>query len=140
MASGRARRTFGRAAGAARLVAAAGRTDDRQLARRRRVDPDWRRADDGPARLGPRQTIDVRRSVGRFRARDPRQVHRGFAAPGKVAGLALWAGVVGGAWWLGSSRGRGPLAGAAHLDAFGSALRRDGGEAPSGVPDGSAAR
>lgn len=40
----------------------------------------------------------------------------------KLAGLLGWAGAVGGAWWLGSSRGRGPLSSVAEIDRIGEAV------------------
>jgi hypothetical protein len=97
-------------------------TPDR-VAGRFRVDQNWRRLDDGyAARLGPRETIDVARPVGRWRKVDPRRPEVGWQAIGKAAGLTLWAGVVGVAWWVGSSRGRGPLSGVAEVDRFGEAI------------------
>jgi hypothetical protein len=102
-----------------------------EVARRSRVDPHWRRLEDGyAARLGPRDTIDVARPVGRWRKVDPRRPQVGWQALGKAAGLTMWAGVVGVAWWIGSSRGRGPLSGLAELDRFGEAIRFPGDDAP----------
>jgi hypothetical protein len=74
------------------------------------VDPDWRRVEDGhAARLDARTTIEVARPVGRWRRVDPRLPDDGWRAPWKAVGLGLWAGAVGVAWWIGTSRGRGPL-------------------------------
>lgn len=78
--------------------------------RRMRVDPDWRRIEEGrAARLGPDRTIAVTRRH-RWRRHDPLRVEVGWWALWRTVGLGLWAGAVGGAWWLGRSRGRGPLA------------------------------
>lgn len=91
---------------AGRLKAAA---DDTEVVRTRfTVDPDWRRVDAGrAARLGPRETIDLR-GVGRFADRDPRTVVVGWRSVGGLLGVLSWAGVAGAGWWLGR-RGRGPL-------------------------------
>jgi len=95
-----------------------------EVARRMHVDPGWRRLDDGYAtRLGPRETIGVTRQVGAWRKVDPRLPQDRWRSIGKTVGLGMWAGVVGTAWWLGSSRGRGPLSAVADLDQFGDALR-----------------
>lgn len=81
------------------------------------VDPDWRRIEgDRAARLGPRETIDVADPVGRWAEVDPRLPTDGWARPWSVAGLLLWGGAVGAAWWLGASKGRGPLASLADED------------------------
>ena len=129
-------RTVAIAAGraVARRAGSSVRATPHQVARRSRVDPHWRRLEDGyAARLGPRETIDVARPVGRWRRIDPREPQVGWQALGKAAGLTLWAGAVGVAWWLGSSRGRGPLSSVADLDHFGDALGFPG-EDPTGFP------
>jgi hypothetical protein len=81
------------------------------------IAPDWRTVDDDQAavRLGPRETIDVARPVGRWRSVDPRLPTDGWARPWSAAGLVLWLGAVGASWWVGSTRGRGPL-GSLHDD------------------------
>src|SRR6056297_3450305 len=92
-------------------VGAAGSADTQRVARRVRVDPDWRRIEaGGAARLGPRDTIEVSRP-GRWRDHDPLVVTEGWRPPARTAALAVWAGTVGAAWWLGATRGVGPLAG-----------------------------
>lgn len=105
-------------------------------ARRFGVDPDWRRQPDGhAARLGPRETIDVARPVGRWHGVDPRRPNAGWRSVWKWVGLAGWAGTVGTAWWLGSSRGRGPLAGVRELDHLGESVAAAiDGFAPGDVP------
>lgn len=86
-------------------------SDVGSLARRYTVEPDWERKDDGYAvRLDTRTTIDVRDRVGRWRNVDPRRPQDAWRAPWKAVGLVAWGSAVGTAWWLGSSRGRGPLA------------------------------
>lgn len=91
-------------------VGAAGTADTQRVARRVRVDPDWRRIDAGQAaRLSPRETIEVSRP-GRWRQHDPLVVTEGWRPPARTAALAVWAGTVGVAWWLGATRGVGPLA------------------------------
>ena len=104
-----------------RVVSDALADDEASQARRMRVDPHWRRLEDGgyAARLGPRDTIDVKRPVGHWRSVDPRRPHHGWRSIWKFVGLAGWAGAVGTAWWVGSSRGRGPLAGVRELDHLG---------------------
>jgi hypothetical protein len=75
-----------------------------------RPDPHWRVPLDGAApRLGPDQRIEVTRT-GRFRHVDPYRTAEGWRDPWKVIGFVGWVAAVGAAWWLGSSRGRGPLA------------------------------
>lgn len=72
------------------------------------VDPDWRRTEGGrAARLGPRETIDLRGS-GVFADHDPRTVAVGWRSLGGLLGVLTWTGVAGASWWLGR-RGRGPL-------------------------------
>ena len=84
--------------------------DPRTVRRRTKVDPQWRRLEDGYApRLAPHTTIDVARPVGRWRHVDPRLPQDEWQSLWKAVGLGVWAGAVGIAWWLGSSRGRGPL-------------------------------
>jgi hypothetical protein len=79
--------------------------------RRFAVDPDWKRTHDGlAARLDTRTTIGVTAPVGRWRTVDPRRPQDQWRAPWKAVGLVAWGSAVGVAWWLGSSRGRGPLA------------------------------
>ena len=101
-----------RRAGGALVRGAAGALVSRPGAVRRHylVDPDWRRVEDGyAARLDTRTTIAVAKPVGRWRAVDPSVPEDGWRAPWKAARLGLWASAVGVAWWLGASRGRGPL-------------------------------
>ena len=75
-----------------------------------RVDPHWRNTHGGLAvRLDARTTIDVAAPVGRWREVDPRRPHDTWRSIGKAAGLAGWMVAVAGGWWLGSSRGGGPL-------------------------------
>jgi hypothetical protein len=91
--------------------------------RRARVDPHWRRSEDGgAARLTPHELIAPGRPVGRWHGVDPHRPYDTWRAVGKFIGLLGWAGVVGGAWWLGSSHGRGPLAAVSELDRFGEAV------------------
>ncbi len=117
--------TAGRAV--ARRAGSSVRATPDRVAGRFEVDPHWRRLEDGyAARLGPRETIDVGQPVGRWRDVDPRRPQDGWQSLGKFAGLTMWGGVVGAAWWLGSSRGRGPLASVAELDRFGEALSSSG--------------
>jgi hypothetical protein len=126
------KRTVAMTAGRAvvRRAGSSVRATPAQVARRSRVDPHWRRLEDGhAARLGPRDTIGVTRPVGRWRKVDPRVPDVGWQALGKAAGLTLWAGTVGVAWWVGSSRGRGPLSSVAELDRFGEAIQFPGGDA-----------
>jgi hypothetical protein len=114
---------------AARRAGSAISPTPREVARRTHVDPHWRRLEDGnAARLGPRETIAVARPVGRWRKVDPRLPQDRWQSLGKAAGLGMWAGAVGVAWWVGSSRGRGPLSSVAHLDRFGDALSFPGGD------------
>jgi hypothetical protein len=97
--------------------------DPRRISRGAHVDPHWRRHDGGgAARLTPQELIDPGRRVGRWHGVDPRRPHDGWRSIWKLAGLLGWAGAVGGAWWLGSSRGRGPLASVSELDRFGEAV------------------
>ncbi|MFP4234340.1 MAG: hypothetical protein ACLFUG_05365 [Nitriliruptoraceae bacterium] len=97
--------------------------DPRRIARGARVDPHWRRLDaGGAARLTPQELIDPGRRVGRWHGVDPRRPHDGWRSVWKLLGLLGWAGAVGGAWWLGSSKGRGPLAAVAELDRLGEAV------------------
>ncbi|MFP4149746.1 MAG: hypothetical protein ACLFV0_09675, partial [Nitriliruptoraceae bacterium] len=76
----------------------------------------------GAARLTPQELIDPGRRVGRWHGVDPRRPHDGWRSVWKLLGLLGWAGAVGGAWWLGSSKGRGPLAAVAELDRLGEAV------------------
>lgn len=100
----------GAARAASRGLAAATRPETRAFERRFQVDEDWRRTEDGRAvRLDPDTTIAVT-PVGRWRRVDPLVPSDGWRRPWKAVGLAAWAAAIGGAWWLGSSRGRGPLA------------------------------
>ncbi len=106
-----------------RVVSDALADDAASQARRMRIDPHWRRLEDGyAARLGPRDTIDVKRPVGHWRSVDPRRPHHGWRSVWKFVGLVGWAGAVGTAWWVGSSRGRGPLAGVRELDHLGDSV------------------
>lgn len=128
------KRTVAMTAGRAvvRRAGSSVRATPQQVARRSTVDPHWRRLEDGYAtRLGPRETIAVSRPVGRWRKVDPRVPQDGWQALGKVTGLTMWAGVVGVAWWVGSSRERGPLSSVAHLDRFGEAIRLPGDDPPA---------
>lgn len=105
-------RDVGRAAwgGARRRFGPAMASDVGGVAKRYRVDTDWRRTDDGQAaRLDAHTTIGLRPLVGRWRDVDPRRPHDQWRAPWKAVGLVLWGSAVGTAWWLGSSKGRGPL-------------------------------
>ena len=97
--------------------------DPARISRRARVDPHWRRLEDGgAARLAPDELIDPGRPVGRWHGVDPHRPQDGWRSVWKFAGLLGWAGAVGGAWWLGHSRGRGPLASVADLDRLGEAV------------------
>lgn len=90
---------------------------------RGQLDPHWRRSEGGlAARLTPDELIVPGRPIGRWHGIDPHRHHDTWRSVGKLAGLLGWAGVVGGAWWLGSSRGRGPLAAVSELDRFGEAV------------------
>ncbi len=74
------------------------------------VDEDWRRHDDGGAvRLDARTTIAVTRAGSWVRV-DPLVGNDGWRRPGRAVGLVAWAATVGAGWWLGASRGQGPLA------------------------------
>lgn len=100
-----------RAAARAVVSRAIGR-DPQRLRRRLHVVEDWQERDgEEPARLGPRETISVTR-VGHWRQVDPRVTAEGWRDIGRWLGVLGWAAAIGAAWWLGSSRGRGPLAGA----------------------------
>lgn len=81
------------------------------VARRYRIDADWKRtSDDGYARrLDTSTTIGVTRPVGRWQRVDARVPQDAWRAPWKAAGLVVWGAAIGTAWWLGSSRGKGPL-------------------------------
>jgi len=73
------------------------------------VDPDWKRVVDGrAARLDARTTIEVTRPAA-WQHVDPREVDEAWSRPGPTLGLAIWAGAVAVGWWLGTSKGRGPL-------------------------------
>lgn len=97
--------------------------DPARIHRRSHVDPHWRRREDGgAARLAPDELIAPGRPIGRWRGVDPRRPFDGWRSVWKLLGLLGWAGAVGGAWWLGSSRGRGPLAPVAELDRIGEAV------------------
>lgn len=92
-----------------RFVRDATPRDATWLKRRLRTDPHWREPLDGAApRLGPRDSIEVTR-IGRFREIDPHRTVEGWRDPWKAVGFGLWAATIGAAWWLGASRGRGPL-------------------------------
>jgi hypothetical protein len=96
---------------AGRRLAREARPEADALRGRVRVDPDWRRVEDGhAARLSPAQTISVTRKRS-WRRHDPLKVDPGWAEPWQALGVGMWATAVGAAWWLGSRRGRGPLAG-----------------------------
>ncbi|MFA9432419.1 hypothetical protein [Egicoccus sp. AB-alg2] len=87
----------------------AARDDTSSLPSTWSVDADWRRVVDGrAARLDARTTIEVSRP-GPWQHVDPREVNEAWSRPGPTLGLLVWAGAVGAAWWLGSSRGKGPL-------------------------------
>jgi hypothetical protein len=85
------------------------RRDATRLKRRLRPDPSWREPLDGAApRLDHHTRIEVTR-VGRFREIDPYRTAEGWRDRWKVVGFLGWVATVGAAWWLGTSRGRGPL-------------------------------
>ena len=111
----------GRTAG--RELGAAITRDPARITRRAHVDPHWRRREDGgAARLSPDELIVPGHPTGRWRAVDPHRPHEGWRSVWKLVGLLGWAGAVGGAWWLGSSRARGPLASVSELDRLGETL------------------
>ena len=92
-----------------RFVRDATPRDTTRLKRRMRIDPNWREPLDGVApRLGARDSIEVTR-VGRFREIDPHRTVEGWRDPWKAVGFGSWVAIVGVAWWLGSTKGRGPL-------------------------------
>ncbi|TVR17022.1 MAG: hypothetical protein EA387_17175 [Nitriliruptor sp.] len=97
--------------------------DPARISRRAHVDPHWRRHGDGAAaRLAPDELIAPGRQIGRWRGVDPYRPYDGWQSVWKLVGLLGWAGIVAGAWWLGSSRGRGPLASVSELDRIGETL------------------
>lgn len=94
--------------------------DPARTIRRAHVDPHWRRAEEGgAARLLSNELISPGRPIGRWHGVDPHRPNHAWRSVWKLAGLLGWAGAVGGAWWLGSSRGRGPLAAVSELDRIG---------------------
>jgi hypothetical protein len=106
--AGTAARTAWRAT--RRGLGGATRRDPTRLRRQLRPDPNWREPLDGAApRLRPDQRIEVTR-VSRFRQIDPYRTVEGWRDVWRLVGLAGWAAAVAAAWWLGSSRGKGPLA------------------------------
>ncbi len=120
-----ATRTAGRTAGrtAARESGVAWGTDPHRIVRRTRIDPHWRRLEHGgAARLAADELIAPAAGVGRWHGADPHRPQDGWRSIWKVLGLLGWGGVVGTAWWLGSSKGRGPLAGVGELDHLGEAI------------------
>ena len=97
--------------------------DPTRITRRTTVDPHWRRLEDGgAARLSPGELIAPGRPVGRWHGVDPHRPADGWRSVWKFAGLLGWAGAVGGAWWLGHSRERGPLAAVAQIDRIGESV------------------
>jgi len=97
--------------------------DPARITRRTTVDPHWRRRENGrAARLAHDELIAPGRAVGRWHGVDPHRPADGWRSVWKFAGLLGWAGAVGGAWWVGHSRGRGPLASVSELDRFGEAV------------------
>lgn len=97
--------------------------DPSRLRRRAHVDPHWRRSEDGgAARLAPDELIAPGRPIGRWHGVDPHRPHDAWRSIWKLTGLLGWAGAVGGAWWLGASRARGPLAAVSELDRLGDAV------------------
>lgn len=87
----------------------AARRDTAVLPSQWAIDPDWRRIEDGrPARLDHRTTIEMALPRG-WEHVDPREVDEAWSRPGTFLGLLMWGGAVGAAWWVGSSKGRGPL-------------------------------
>ena len=107
-------------------------TDPARAAARIRVDPQWRRIEDGyAARLGPHETISVQRPVGHWRRVDPTRPASMKRLAFKAAGLGLWASAVAVTWWIGSSRRRGPLASVADVGRIGETV----GEAVKGFSE-----
>ena len=105
---------------AGRRLGAAITRDPARITRRSHVDEHWRRREgEGAARLAHDELIVPGRPVGRWRGVDPHRPHDGWRSVWKLVGLVGWAGAVGGAWWLGSSRARGPLASVSELDRIG---------------------
>ncbi len=97
--------------------------DPSRIVRRAHVDPHWRRREaGGAARLSPDELIAPGRPSGRWRVVDPHRPNDGWRSVWKLVGLLGWAGAVGGAWWLGSRRARGPLASVSELDRIGETL------------------
>jgi hypothetical protein len=119
---------------AARGFADAVVSDPAAAARAYTVDPDWRRVDEQgyAARLGPRQTIAPTSVTGRWKGVDARRPNDGWRSVWKVAGLGLWVGTVAAGWWLGASKGRGPMASVRELDHLGEAFDALGGGGPGG--------
>ncbi|MEX2549757.1 MAG: hypothetical protein WD638_05995 [Nitriliruptoraceae bacterium] len=108
---------------AAREAGAAVGADPHRIRRSARLDPHWRRRDaGGAARLSSDELIVPAAGIGRWHGVDPHRPHDGWRSPWKLLGLLGWGGAVGAAWWLGSTRSRGPLAGVAELDRLGEAL------------------
>ncbi|MFO7778766.1 MAG: hypothetical protein R6V28_10460 [Nitriliruptoraceae bacterium] len=106
--------------GAARELRSAVTQDPARTIKRAHVDPNWRRSEaGGAARLASDELISPGRPIGRWHGVDPHRPHDAWRSVWKLVGLVGWAGVVGGAWWLGSSRGRGPLAMVSELDRLG---------------------
>ncbi len=105
--AGRVRRTAWR--GARQVWRQGTRRDPTRVKRRMRAHPTWREPLDGAApRLGPHERIEVT-TTGQFREIDPYRTVEGWRDGWKVAGFLGWTAAVGAAWWLGTSRGRGPL-------------------------------
>ena len=108
---------------AARELRTAVTQDPSRIHRHARVDPHWRRQEDGgAARLLPGELIDPGTRIGRWHGVDPRRPHDGWRSVWKAVGLVGWAGAVGGAWWLGHARSRGPLASVSELGRIGESL------------------
>ncbi len=114
------RAAAGAGRGAGRELHAALTQDPARTIRRAHVDPHWRRAEGGgAARLLSDELISPGRPIGRWHGVDPHRPNDAWRSVWKLAGLLGWAGAVGGAWWLGSSRGRGPLGAVSELDRIG---------------------
>ena len=86
------------------------RRDPQRLQRRLKAHPSWQTSVEGAApRLSHSERIEVTQ-IGRFRQIDPYHTVEGWRDPWKIVGFVGWTAAVGVAWWVGSSRGRGPLA------------------------------
>jgi hypothetical protein len=84
--------------------------DPEVLRREYRVDPDWRRVENGlAARLDARTTIRMDRVHGPWAEVDPLAVHDGWRRPWAAVGLLTWVAIVGAQGYRGWRRGTGPL-------------------------------